>query len=172
MITRKQKEEQVKEFADRFERQHIAILSDFHGISVGALQTLRRNLRSAEGEYKVVRKTLADRALAEKGLKLRTKDTKGQVGIAFGFGDAVTPAQILQKFAKEHNTFNILGGILGNLVMDAKDVLALAKLPSREALLGQVASILQAPIRNLAAALQANIRNLAIVIHKVQEQKT
>ena len=171
MITRKQKEEQVKNFAERFERQHIAIFSDFQRISVEALQTLRRNLRGAEAEYKVARKTLADRALAEKGIPLRTKDTKGQVGIAFGFGDAVAPAQVLQKFAKEHKTFMILGGLLGDKVIEAKDVLALAKLPSREVLLGQVASVLQAPIRNLASALQANIRNLAIVLSKVGEQK-
>ena len=171
MITRKQKEELVKDFEERFERQHIAILSDFQGISVAALQKLRRNLRNVEGEYKVVRKTLADRALAEKGLPLRTKDTHGQVGIAFGFGDVVSPAQILQKFAKEHATFKVLGGILGNRAIEAKDVLALAKLPSREALLGQVASVLQAPVRNLAVALQANIRNLAVILNKVGEQK-
>ena len=171
MITRKQKEEQIKEFADRLEKQNIAIISDFQGISVAALQTLRRNLRNVDGEYKVVRKTLADRALSEKGIQLRTKDTKGQVGVAFGFGDAVTPAQVLQKFAKEHKTFQILGGILENRVIEAKDVLALAKLPSRDVLIGQVASVLQAPIRNFAVALQANIRNLAVVLKRLEEQR-
>ena len=172
MITRKQKEELVKEFTERFEKQHIAILSDFQGISVGNLQTLRRNLRAADGEYKVVRKTLADRALAAKGIELKTKEMKGQVGIAFGFGDAVVPAQVLQKFSRQHETFKILGGLLGTQILSAKDVLALAKLPSREVLLGQLAAAVQGPIRNLATVLQANIRNLAIVLHKVGEQKS
>lgn len=172
MITKAQKGEIVTELTDKFKRQKIAIFSDFTGVSVAKSQMLRRLLRKEDAEYKVAKKTLFDRALVEAGATASTKGMKGEVGIAFGYGDAVAPAKVLAKFAKEIETFKILGGLLDGKLLSDKQVTALAKLPSREILLAQVVGALSAPLRGLASVLQGNIRNLAFVLTQVKEKKS
>lgn len=172
MRTKAQKAKIVEELTDRFKRQKIAIFSDFRGVSVAKSQALRRLLKKEDAEYKVAKKTLFDRALAETGVGTATKDMKGEIGVAFGYGDQVAPAKILAKFAKEAETFKILGGLLDGKFLSNKQVLAMARLPSREALLAQMAAVLAAPIRGLANGLWGNIRNLVIVLTKIKDSKT
>lgn len=172
MLTKIQKAQVIKELNERLDRKKAVFLTDFQGVSVMASQELRRNLKKTDAEYKVAKKTLFDRALSEHSIEYRTRDLQGEVGAAFCYGEETAPAKILVKFAKDHDTFKILGGILANnKVLSEKDVLAWAKLPSREVLLSQVIAAMQGPIRGLAIALQANIRNVAVVLQKVGEQK-
>lgn len=173
MITKTQKGEIIADLVEKFKRQKIAIFSDFSGVSVVKSQALRRLLRKEDAEYKVAKKTLFDRALAmsEIGAGTATKDMKGEIGVAFGYGDAVAPAKILAKFVKEIGTFKILGGLLDGKFLSDKQVMVLARLPSREVLLAQVASALAAPLRCLVSVLQGNIRNLAFVLNQVKEKK-
>lgn len=173
MITKAQKGKIVEELKERFARQRIAIFSDFHGVSVAQSIALRRLLRKENAEYRVAKKTLFDRALGESGIGmgLRVKNLKGEIGVAFGYGDQVAPAKVISKFAKGVETFKILGGLLdGNLLNDVQ-VLALARLPGREVLLAQLVSGLSAPLRGLASILQGNIRNLAFVLNQVKDKK-
>ena len=171
MLTKVQKEEVVKELNDKLDRQKIIFLTDFRGISVTNSQELRRALQKTDTEYKVAKKTLFDRALAGHGIEYKTRETEGEVGVAFGYGEETAPAKILVKFRKDHESFKILGAILKNKVLTEQQVTALAKLPTREVLLAQVVGAMQAPVRGLAVVLQANIRNLAILLQKVGEQK-
>jgi len=171
MITKAQKGEIIGELADKFKRQKIAIFSDFSGVSVARSQALRRLLKKEGAEYKVAKKTLFDRALAQTSTGAVTEGMKGEIGVAFGYGDQVAPAKILLKFSKEVGTFKILGGLLDGKLLSDKQVMALARLPSREILLGQVAAALSAPLRGLASVLQGNIRNLAFVLNQIKDQK-
>lgn len=170
-ITKAKKIEVAKELADKFSRKKIAIFTDFHGVSVSKLQALRRLLKKEEAEYRVSKKTLLDRALKDAGISLKTKELKGEIGVTFGYGDEVTPAKALAKFGKENETFKILGAILQERVLSDKEVLALAKLPSREALLAKLVGALSSPMRGLAVVLQGNLRNLVVVINKIKEQR-
>jgi large subunit ribosomal protein L10 len=171
MLTRVQKESVVSELDEKLERQKIAFLTDFRGISVMNAQELRRLLKKTDAEYKVAKKTLFDRALAKKGIDYKTRELEGEVGVAFCYGEESAPAKILVKFGKDHATFKILGAIFGNRILDEKEVVTLAKLPTREVLLAQIIGTLQAPIRGLATVLNANIRNLAVILQKVGEQR-
>lgn len=171
MLTKQKKTEVIAELTDRFSRQKVAIFSDFHGVSVAKATLLRRSLRKEDAEYKVAKKTLLVRAMQEAGITFDAKSLKGEIGVAFGYGDQALPAKILAKFGKENETFKILGGLLGSRVMTGKDVIALARLPSREVLLAQVVGALSAPLRGLAGALQGNIRNLAFVLGQVRDNK-
>ena len=171
MLTKSQKSKIVEELADKFGKQKIAIFSDFHGINVVKARDLRRALKKDYAEYKVAKKTLIDRAIVEQGLQFSAKELQGEVGVAFGYGDQVAPAKALVKFSKENETFKILGGIMEGRILSIKDIVALAKLPSREILLAQVVGAFQAPLRGLATVLQANIRNLATVLNKIKEKK-
>ena len=171
MLNRTQKENIVKDLSDRFKRQKIAFFSDFHGVSVAKLQTLRRLLKKERAEYKVSKKTLFDRALTEAGISLKTKDLQGELGVTFGYGDEVNPARTLLKFSKENETFKILGGILGGRTLNLKEVLALAKLPSREVLLEKAVRVLSSPIRGLVIVLQGNLRNLVVVLNNIKDKR-
>lgn len=171
MITRKEKEKIVEELRNRLGRQKILIVSNFHGTSVSKLQRLRRLLKINNAEYKVAKKTLIDRAIEKSGIGLKTKDLPGELGITFGYGDEISPAKILVKFSKENETFRIVAGILRGKILDAKHIIALAKLPGRDILFGQLARTLASPIQNLATVLQGNIKNLVVVINKIRENK-
>lgn len=161
----------VEELSERIKRAKITIFSDFHGVSVAKAQTLRRLLRKSEAEYKVSKKTLLDRALAECGVNARTKELEGELGVAFGYGDEAAPARHLLKFAKQNETFKILGGILNGILLKDKEVVALAKLPAREVLLGQLVGALSSPLRGLVTAMGGNIRKLVVVLDKIKEKK-
>lgn len=171
MITRKQKEDLVNDNTDKFKKQKIAVFTDFHGVSVTKLQQLRRQLRKGGAEYKVTRKTLIDRALAEAGISTRTKELKGEIGITFGYEDETGITKVLIKFRKENETFKILGGILGNKILSEKDVVAFSRLPSREILLAQVVGAMQGPIKGLVTVLNGNLRNLVVVLNKIKKNK-
>lgn len=170
-MNKSQKQNVIKDLADKFNRAKIAIFSDFHGISVSKSMALRRNLKKDEAEYKVSKKTLLDRALADAGREAKTKEMQGEIGVTFGYGDEVTPAKTLVKFKKGNETFKILGGILGSRILTEKDITVLAKLPSREIMLATVVGALASPIRALATVLQGNIRSLVVVLNKIKEQK-
>lgn len=171
MLTRTQKEHIVSGITDQLERQNIVIFSDFHGASVSHMQSMRRELKQNEAEYKVIKKTLLDRALKQASHEVDINEFKGELGVAFGYGDQIAPAKILAKFGKEVETFKILGGILDGSVVDAQGMMALARLPGREALLGQLAGTLMGPIRGLAVVLQANIRSLVYVLDAIKNKK-
>lgn len=171
MLNREQKGEIVTELQERFSRQRISLFTDIRGVSVAKLSQFRRELKKLGAEFKVAKKTLLKRALDGAKIKLEPKELEGEIGVIFGYEDQVAPAKLAMKFGKTNETFKILKGILDGKIIEGKAAIALAKLPSREQLLANVASILQAPIRNLAVVLQANIKNLAVVLNQLKEQK-
>ena len=170
-LKKAQKSKIVDELADQFRKQKIAIFSVFHGTSVAKATILRRLLKKNEAEFRVAKKTLLDRALDSVGIKIKTRELAGEISVTFGYGDEATPAKTLSKFSRENETFKIVGGILGSRILTDKEVLTLAKLPSREILLSQLARTLQSPIQGLATVLAGNIRNLVVVFNKIKEVK-
>lgn len=170
-LTKEKKIKIIEELSDKLKRQKIAIFSDIHGIPTAKLRDLRRDLKKEGAEYKVAKKTLLDLALENAGINLKSKELRGEIGVALGYKDEVAPARILYKFSKTNETFKILACLFGKRLLDAKEVFALAKLPSREALWAQVVGTLQAPLQGLVNVLHGNIRNLLVVINKIKENR-
>ena len=171
MLNKNQKAEIITDLIEKLKRQKIAIFTDFRGISVAKLNLLRRALKKEGAEYKIAKKTLIDRAFKDAGLPGEIKKLKGEIGMAFGFVDQVLPAKALLKFSKTNETFKILGGILGDQILNAKEIITLAKLPSREALLSQLVRVLSSPMRGLVTVLQGNTKNLVVVLNKIKDNK-
>lgn len=169
MQTKAQKEKIVQELEEKLKKQKITIFTDFRGVSVAKSQTLRRQLRKDEAEFKVAKKTLIDRALDKFGTAFRAKKLEGEIGVVFGYNDQVAPAKVLAKFSKENETFKILGGILDGKVLSDKEMVKLAKLPAREALIGQLLAVLQSSLRGLVNVLGGNTRNLIVVLNKIKK---
>lgn len=160
----------VAEIKERIESNEIAIASTYVGINVSLVTELRKSLRDAGVEYKVYKNTLARRALRELDLESAADCMEGPMAWAFS-SDPVAPAKILKEFAKKSKKVTMVGGVLGGKAVTAEQLTALASLPSREQLLGQVVGTIAAPLSNLVGVLNAMPRNLVNVIDQIQKQK-
>ncbi|MCL6599324.1 50S ribosomal protein L10 [Alicyclobacillus macrosporangiidus] len=154
MGVREEKEQLVAEIADRLSRSKATIITDYRGLNVAEVTELRKQLREAGVEYRVLKNTLTRRAAAQAQVSGIEEYLTGPSAIAFGFEDPVAPAKVLFDFAKKHKALELKGGVVEGRVVSAKEVEALANLPSREGLLSMLLSVLQAPVRNFAYAVK------------------
>lgn len=148
-----------------------AVLADYRGLTVAQDTKLRRKLREAGVEYKVVKNTMLRIAANELNLEGLDPYLEGPTALAFSQTDPVAPAKILTDFAKEHKVFEIKAGLVEGKVVDAAGVKALASLPSKEVLVAQLLGSMQAPISGLVNVLQGTIRNVVYVLDAVRKQK-
>jgi large subunit ribosomal protein L10 len=149
------KKQVVAEIAEKLRNSKSTVLTDYRGLSVAEMNELRKQLREAGVEYKVLKNTLTRRATAETGLNELDQHLTGPTAIAFSAEDVIAPAKILYKFAKDHDALEIKGGVVEGRVVGIDEIKELADLPSREGLLSMLLSVLQAPIRNFALAVKA-----------------
>jgi len=168
---RQEKVAVVTEVRKKLEASNAAIITEYRGLSVGALAQLRRTLRQSGAEYKVYKNTLARFAARDAKMDGLEELLTGPTGITFVNGDVAAAAKALRDAAKANPLLVIKGGSLGNKVLSAKDVEALADLPSREVLLAQFAGALQAPLVKTAGLLQALPRNFAYGLKALIDQQ-
>lgn len=163
----------VDEVRKRFDEADAVLLTEYRGINVSELASLRRALREAGGEYKVYKNTLVRRATNELGLDLDEHLT-GPTAIAFvpagGGGDPVTVAKALRDFAKGNPNLVVKAGVLGDKLLSAADTKALADVAPREELLAKLAGLMAAPMQQFAGLLQALPRNFAYGLAALIEQ--
>jgi large subunit ribosomal protein L10 len=151
----------VDEVRERFNAASAAILTEYRGLGVKDLATLRRSLREAGAEYAIYKNTLVRFAVRDLSLAELDEMLTGPTAIAFIDGDAAAVAKALREFARTNPNLVVKGGLLGDKVLTANDAGALADLPSREVLLSRIAGGLAAPMQQFAGLLQALPRNLA-----------
>jgi len=172
MLTRNQKHELVKELTEKIKAAKSVFFVDFKGLKVKDATILKKSLRAAEVEYVVVRKTLIDIALKNAGIEgANIAKVEGQVALSLSVADEVVGAKIIDTFAKTNENVKMLGGVLGTQLMTAAEVKALAKVPSREQLLGQLVGTLNAPVSGFVNVLAGNLRGLVQVLGAISEQK-
>lgn len=165
------KQQVVQDLTQKIKRSKSMVLADYRGIKVSEETKLRKELREAGVEYKVVKNTMTTFAVRQAGLSDLESYLKGPTAIAFGYEEPVLPAKILVNFAKNNEKFQIKAGVVEGKVIDMDGVKALAELPSREVLLSKLAYLFNAPITNWVNVLQAPIRNLAYALDAVRKQK-
>lgn len=171
MSVRSEKEATVSQVVEKFNKSQAVILADYRGLNVQEVTELRKKLREAGVEYRVIKNTLTSRAAKEVNIEGLDEYLSGPTALAFGYHDPVAPAKILANFAKDHKKLELKAGILEGKIIGTKAVKALAELPSREALLGQIAGLLQSPMRGLVTVLSGPLRNLAYATEAVRKQK-
>ena len=150
-----EKQQIVEEITQKIRESAATVLTDYRGLNVAQVTELRRKLREAGIEFKVLKNTLLRRATAKAELTELDAVLTGPTAVAFGKDDAVAPAKILSEFAKSNDALQIKGGVVEGRVVSVEEIKALADLPSREGLLSMLLSVLQAPIRNFALAVKA-----------------
>lgn len=173
-LTRKQKEDIFSSVSDKLKKQKSIAFTDFHGLSVANMSELKRKMRKVGAEYKVVKKNILAKAIEKSDIKdFDVKKMDGSVGITFSYEDEVAPVKALYDFVKEKNIegFKIVGGVLENKFLTQNEVIALAKLPSKQELLAKLVSQMNAPISGFVNVLAGNIKNLAYVLNAIKEKK-
>ena len=169
--TRKQKEEQLQQVVRMIGGAKGAVLADHTGLTVKESQELRKNLRAEGIEYEAVKKSLFKKALAENKLDGKMIDGfGGSIGLATSDRDEVSPAKIVVGFAKTHEKMSVVGGIMNSLLIDATAVKSLAKLPSKQELLGQVVGTIAAPVSGFVRVLAGNLRGFVQVLSAMSKK--
>ena len=169
-----QKDAAIAELADKFRDSSAAVLTEYRGLTVAQLAELRKNLRG-NATYSVVKNTLTERAAKEAGVESAFEGQfVGPNAIAFVEGDPVEAAKGLRDFAKDHPLLVIKGGILDGNPLSPEQIDSLAKLESREVLLGKLAGAMKAQLTQAAYLFNAPLSQTARVVDalraKVEEQ--
>ena len=166
----------VEEVRDKLSSSGGLMLTEYRGLDVPAMAELRRALREAGSEYKIYKNTLVRLAAREIGLEIDELLT-GPTAIAFVGekadgtpGDVAAAAKALRDFAKGNDALVLKGGVLDDKLLSSEDLKALAKLPSRDVLLAQLAGAFQAPIAKMAGLLQALPRDFAYGLKALIDQ--
>jgi large subunit ribosomal protein L10 len=146
------KAQEVEVVTAKLKEAASVVVVDYRGLTVEQVTDLRKQLRDANIEMKVIKNGILRRAAEAAGLEGMEDVFVGPTAVAFSNEDVVAPAKIMNDFAKK---LEIKGGIIEGNVSSVEEIVALAKLPSREGLLSMLLSVLQAPVRNVAYAVKA-----------------
>lgn len=160
MKTKKQKTDAIEKGFEDFKKSKTVIITDFTGLSVNQMNAVRRALKAISSQFKVVKKRLLKIIFEKGGAQIDTKQYDGQMGVVFSPSEIVEVAGTVYRFVKEHEKkgiFKILGGfdVAGKRFIDANEVIAIGKLPSRDVLIGQLVGMIAAPIKSFMFVLKA-----------------
>ena len=149
------KAQEVEVVTAKLKESASVVVVDYRGLTVDEVTNLRKQLRDANVEMKVIKNGILRRAAVAAGLEGLDEVFVGPTAVAFSNDDVVAPAKIMNDFAKNAKALEIKGGIVEGNVSSVEEIVALAKLPNREGLLSMLLSVLQAPVRNVAYAVKA-----------------
>jgi len=174
VLTRAQKEEQVADLNEKFSRAKSVYVADYRGLNVSEADSLRQRIRkegSGDFEYRVVKNTVLRRAAADSTVAGLATHFEGPSAVAISFGDPVGLAKILSDFAKDHEAFELKGGVVDGEVIDTAQIAALAKLPSMDALRGTIVGLLQASATKLVRLITEPGAQLARLVEARRAQQ-
>ena len=161
-MDRAQKQESIEDIKGVFANSGAVVVTHNLGLTVAEMTDLRTRLRKEGATLKVVKNTLAQKALNGSVGEAGDALFKGPVAIAYA-SDPVSAAKVSTQYAKDNEKFVVIGGLMGEVVLDKKAVSALATLPSLDELRGKLIGLLQAPATKVAGVLQAPAGQLARV---------
>lgn len=145
----------VDEVVEKFANASSAVVVDYRGLTVEEVTELRKQLREAGVEMRVIKNTFLKRAADKAGYEGLDDAFVGPTAVAFGSDDATAPARILVKFAKDHDALTVKGGMIEGKVVTLEEINEFSQLPDRDGMLSMLLSVLQAPVRNFAYAVKA-----------------
>jgi large subunit ribosomal protein L10 len=149
-----------------------AILFGFAGLKVTEVTELRRQVRGTQSKYVVVKNTLALRATKGTALEGVAEHFTGPTAVAYNQSSPVALAKVLTAFAKTNPNLVFKAAIVEGLTVEAKQIAAIAELPSREELVSRLLFLIQSPLRRLVTVLNGPVRSLAGALHQIADQKS
>ena len=161
----------VEELQDVANKAVSAVAADYHGTSVAELTQLRAEARAAAVHLKVIRNTLAKRALSETKFSCFEDLLVGPTMLAFSLEDPTSAAKLVNNFTKVNKNFQVKGLSLGNSLLELSKLSAIANMPSRDEALAQLAGMLNAPMNKFVSVLNQVPSKLVRTLQAVKEQK-
>ena len=169
-MERAQKEAEVAEIQDRFGKMASAILTDFRGLDVEKLNSLRREFDKVNVEYKIVKNTLVKRAVGEADYAEKLgKHLVGPTAVAWSYEDPVAPAKIVADFSKSNEKFKIKCAVLDGEVLDEAQVIQLSKMPGKDEIKAQLLATFMAPAQTMVRLLAAAPTNFMYLLNARKE---
>jgi large subunit ribosomal protein L10 len=171
-MKRADKQDAVVRLADRLATSPNFYLADFTGLSVKRMTELRRRFRAQGAEFLVVKNTLARRAFRDASLEGLDDLLRGPTAVVFAGDDAITPAKVITDFQREEADKPALkAGLVDGRRVDASQIKRLARLPTRDELMSQVAGALHAPLHNLAMVMNGVLYQVVGVLEALRAQR-
>jgi len=170
-MNRDQKAAAIAEIAANIEESQAVFAVDYRGISVPQVAELRAKLREVDASFRVVKNSLTERAADQTGAEPLKPLLAGPTALTFVRGDAALAAKAVADYARLTQLLPFKGGLLDGAPVDAEQIRAISRLPSREVLYGQLVGVVASPVSGLVRTLNALISGLAVALGQVHEKK-
>lgn len=170
--TRSQKELTLSQLTDALTAAKSVVFADFRGLTVADATDFRRKAKKEGVSVVVAKKTLMRLAFDKAGYEgVDPANLEGAIVLAIGNEDEVAPAKLVVEFGKTHETLKVVAGVFERKLVDAASIKALAKLPSKTQLIGQLVSVINGPLSGLVNVLSGNLRGLVNVMNAIKDSK-
>ncbi len=170
-MKRERKIELAERLAEQLKEAKMVIASEYVGLTVAEMESIRNTLKEQGFTFNVIKNNIVKKAIVGTEWEVLTEHLRGPNAFAICFDDPAALAKALVDKAKEFKKLKVKFGCMDGRVFDAKDIIALSKLPPREVLLAQLLGTMKAPISGFVNVLAANIRQLLYVLKAIEEKK-
>ena len=170
-MNRDEKVGKVRELNESFSRANFAVVADYRGLKVTELEKLRSELKQNQSQIQVSKNTLFKLAVKDTEYESLSDSFSGTTAVTFSFEEPVAAAKILVDFAREFESLQIRSGVMDGKLLCAEEIQAIAKLPGREQLLGQLCGVLSAVPTKFVRTLNGVAGNLVYALQAIKEQK-
>lgn len=160
----------IEELTDKMERAQLAVVTDYRGLTVRDLATLRRQLRPFEVDYTIAKNTLLRIAARNRGIEGSETLLEGPTAIAFCYQDIVGPSKAISDFARTSRILNVRGGLLNGKIISADEVMRLASLPPVEQLRAELVGAIGGSLASLVGVLNGVLQTLVGTLEARNEQ--
>lgn len=172
MATKAFKKDKIESIKEKLSKAQVAIVTEYKGLSVDEITTLRRKLQKEDGDYAVTKNTLAKIAVKGTAYEVLADTFKGPIALALGFKDQVSPAKALSAFIKEVKKGEIIAAALDGKLLSADEAKALANLPSKEEIYAKMLGCINSPASGIANATNGVLTQLVRAMAAVRDAKT